>query len=126
MAEPPEIVVEVVGWDRIDSLPELLLFHSTAEGSFGGSVDFFGKPAIFWLEGWGAFMRFHRGDDEAPTQEVPVGKVPELPGPIIRRRLGSNGLVRFRRGAIFRIASNLRRVARPRRGAEGGVRSGNG
>ena len=71
MAEPPE-VVEVVGWDGIDPLPELPFFHSTAEDSFGGSLYIFGEPAIFWLEGWRAFMRFHRGDDEAPAQEVPV------------------------------------------------------
>ena len=53
------------------------------------------------------------------------GKVPELPGPILRRNLGSDGLVRVRRGAIFRIAGNHRRVTRRRDGAEGGVRSGN-
>ena len=70
--EPPEVVVEVVGWDGIDPLPELPLFHSTAEDSFGGSLYVFGEPAIFWLEGWRAFMRFHRDDDEAPTQEAPV------------------------------------------------------
>ena len=74
MADPPSPpeVVEVVGWDGIDPLPELPLFHSTAEDSFGGSLYIFGEPAIFWLEGWRAFMRFHRGDDEAPTQEAPV------------------------------------------------------
>ena len=55
-----------------------------------------------------------------------VGKVPELPGRILRRRLGSDGLVRVWRGAIVRIASNPRRVARPRGGAERGVRSANG
>ena len=70
--EPPAVVVEVVGWDGIDPLPELPLFHSTAEDSFGGSLYIFGEPAIFWLEGWRAFMRFHRDDDEAPTQEAPV------------------------------------------------------
>ena len=32
----------------------------------------FGEPALFWLEGWRAFMRFHRGDDKALTQEAPV------------------------------------------------------
>ena len=69
---PPEVVVEVVGWDVIDPLPELPLFHSTAEDSFGGSLYIFGDPALFWLEGWRAFMRFHRGDEEAPTQEAPV------------------------------------------------------
>ena len=69
---PPEFVVEVVGWDGIDPLPELPLFHSTAEDSFGGSLYIFGEPALFWLEGWRAFMRFHRGDEEAPTQEAPV------------------------------------------------------
>ena len=69
---PPEVVVEVVGWDGIDPLPELPLFHSTAEDSFGGSLYIFGEPAIFCLEGWRAFMRFHRVDDEAPTQEAPV------------------------------------------------------
>ena len=72
MAEPPEVVVEVVGWDGIDLLPELPLFHSTAEDSFGGSLSIFGEPAIFWSEGWRAFMRFQRGDDDAPTQEAPV------------------------------------------------------
>ena len=72
MADPPEVVVEVVGWDGIDPLPELPLFHSTAEVSFGGSLYIFWAPAIFWLEGWRAFMRFHRGDDEAQTQEAPV------------------------------------------------------
>ena len=75
MADPPsspEVVVEVVGWDGIGLLPELPLFHSTAEDSFGGSFYIFGEPAIFCLEGWWAFMRFHRGDDEAPTQEAPV------------------------------------------------------
>ena len=55
-----------------------------------------------------------------------VGKVPELPGPILRRKLGSDGLVRVRRGAIVRIAGNPGRVAWPRGGAEGGVHSGNG
>ena len=55
-----------------------------------------------------------------------VGKVPELPGPILRRKLGSDGLVQGRRGAIVRIACNTWRVARPRGGAEGGVRSGPG
>ena len=69
---PPEVVVDVVGWDGIDPLPELPLFHSTAKDSFGGFLYIFGEPAIFWLEGWRAFMRFHRGDDEAPTQEAPV------------------------------------------------------
>ena len=72
MADPPEVVVVVVRWDGIDPLPEIPLFHSTAEDSFGGSLYIFGEPAIFWLEGWRAFMRFHRGDDEAPTQEAPV------------------------------------------------------
>ena len=72
MAEPPEVVLEVVGWGRIDPLPELPLFHSTVEESFGGSLYIFGEPLIFWLEGWRAFMRFHRGDDEAPTQEASV------------------------------------------------------
>ena len=66
---PPEVVVEVVGWDGIDPLPELPQFHSTAEDSFGGSLYIFGKPAIFWLKGWRAF---HRGDDETPTQKAPV------------------------------------------------------
>ena len=69
---PPEVVVEVVGWDGIDPLPELPLFHCTAEDSFGGSLYIIGEPAIFCLEGCTAFMRFHRGDDEAPTQEAPV------------------------------------------------------
>ena len=55
-----------------------------------------------------------------------VGKVLELPGPTLRRKLGSDGLVRVRRGAIVRTAGNPGRVARPRGGAEGGVRSGNG
>ena len=72
MADPPEVVVEVVRWDGIDPVPKLPLFHSTAEDSFGGFLYIFGKPAIFWLEGLRAFMRFHRGDDEAPTQEAPV------------------------------------------------------
>ena len=62
----------MVGWDGIDPLPELRLFHSTADYSFGGSLYICGEPAIFWLEGWRAFLRFHRGDDEAPTQEAPV------------------------------------------------------
>ena len=52
MAEPPEVVVEVVGWDGIDPLPELPLFHSTGEDSFGGSLHIFGEPAIFCLEGF--------------------------------------------------------------------------
>ena len=69
---PPEVVVEVVGWDGIDPLPELPLFHSTAEDSFGGPLYIFGEPAIFWLEGWRASMRYHRGDGEAPVQEAPV------------------------------------------------------
>ena len=60
------------GWDGIDPLPELPLFHATAEDSFGGSLYIFGEPAIFWLEGWRASMRYHRGDDEAPVQEAPV------------------------------------------------------
>ena len=68
MAEPPEFVVEVVGMDGIDTLPELPLLHSTAEDSFGGSLYIFGEPAMFWLEGWRAFMRCHRGNDEAPVQ----------------------------------------------------------
>ena len=72
MAEPPEVAVEVVGWAGTDTLPELPLFHSTAEDSFGGSLYIFREPSIFWLDGWRAFMRFHRGDDEAPTQEAPV------------------------------------------------------
>ena len=72
MAELPEVVMEVVGWHGIDPLPELPLFHSTAEGSFGCSLYIFGEPAVFWLDGWRAFMRFQRGDDEAPTQEAPV------------------------------------------------------
>ena len=46
--------------------------NSTAEDSFGGSLYIFEEPALFWLEGWRAFMRFHRGDEEAPTQEAPV------------------------------------------------------
>ena len=69
---PPEVVVEVVGWDGIDPLPELPLFHATADDSFGGSLYIFGEPALFWLEGSRAFTRFHRGDEEAPTQEAPV------------------------------------------------------
>ena len=72
MAEPPEVVVELVGWDGIDPLPELSLLHSTAEDSIGGSLYIFEEPAIFWLEGWRAFMRYHRGDDEAPVQKAPV------------------------------------------------------
>ena len=47
MAEPPEFVVQMVGWDGIDPLPELPLFHSTAEVSFDGSLYIFGEPAIF-------------------------------------------------------------------------------
>ena len=70
--EHPSVVVEVVGWDGIDPLPELPLCHSTAEDSFGGSLYIFKEPAIFWLEGWRACMRFHRTDDEAPTQQAPV------------------------------------------------------
>ena len=69
---PPEVVVEVVGWNGIDPLPELPLFHSTAEDSFGGSLYIFGEPVIFWLESCRAFMWFHRGDDEAPSREAPV------------------------------------------------------
>ena len=72
IAEPPEVVLEVVGWDGIDPFPELPLFHSTMEGSFGGSLHIFEEPAIFCLEGWRAFMRYHRADDEAPVQEAPV------------------------------------------------------
>ena len=72
MAESPEVVVEVVGWDGIDPLPELPLFHSTAEDSFSGSLYVFGEIAIFWLEGWRAFMRYHGGNDEAPVQKAPV------------------------------------------------------
>ena len=52
--------------------------------------------------------------------------IQELPGPIIRRRLGSDDPVRVWRGAIVRVAGNPRRVVRPRGGAEGGIRSGNG
>ena len=70
--EPPEVVLEVVGWDGIDPLSEIPLFHFTVEDSFGGSLYIFGEPAIFWLEGWRAFMRYLRGDDEAPVQEAPV------------------------------------------------------
>ena len=40
---------EVVGWDGIDPLPELPLFHATADESFGGSLFIVGEPAIFWL-----------------------------------------------------------------------------
>ena len=69
---PPEVVVEVVGWDGIDPLPEFPLFHATVEDSFDGSLYIFGEPALFWLEGRMAFMRFHRVDDEAPTQQTPV------------------------------------------------------
>ena len=72
MAEPPPVVKEVVERDGIDPLPELPLFHATAEDSFGGSLYVFDKPAIPWLEGWRAFVRYHRGDDEVPVQEVPV------------------------------------------------------
>ena len=72
MAETREVVVDVVWWDGIDPLQELPLFHSTADDSFGGSLYIFEEPALFWLEGWRAFMKFHRGDDEAPTQEAPV------------------------------------------------------
>ena len=72
MTEPPEVVVDVVGWDGINPLPELSLFHSTAQDSFGSSLYIFGESAIFWFEGWRAFLRFHRGDDEAPVQEDPV------------------------------------------------------
>ena len=56
----------------INPHPELPLFHATAEDSFGGSLYVFGEPAIFWLEDWRAFMRYHRGEDEAPVQESPV------------------------------------------------------
>ena len=70
MAEPPEVVVEMVEWDGIDHRLELQLFHSTAEVPFGGSLCILGEPAIFWLEGWRAFMRYHRGDDEAPVREA--------------------------------------------------------
>ena len=59
--------MEVIGWDGIDPL-----FHATAEDSFGGSLYIFGEPAIFWLEGWIAFVKYHRGDDEVPVQEAPV------------------------------------------------------
>ena len=62
--------MEVVGWDGIDPLPEPLLFHAAAENSFGESLYISGEPAIFWLEGRRAFMRHHRGDDEAPVQEA--------------------------------------------------------
>ena len=72
MVEPPEVVVEGVGWDGIDPLPELPLFYSMAEDMFGGSLYIFGEPAIFWLEGSRAFMRYHRGDDEVPVQEALV------------------------------------------------------
>ena len=70
IAEPPEVVVDVVGWDGIDPLPELPLFHSTAEDSFGGSLYIFGEPAIFWFGGWRAFMKYHRGNDEAGVQDA--------------------------------------------------------
>ena len=72
MAKPPEVVVQVVGWYRIDPLPDFPVFQSTAEDSFGGSLYIFGEPAIFWLECWRAFMRYHRGVDETPVQEAPV------------------------------------------------------
>ena len=72
MAEPPPVVVEVVGWDGIDRLPELPLFQATAEDVFGGSHYIFGEPAIIWPECWRAFARYHRGDDEVPVQEAPV------------------------------------------------------
>ena len=126
MADPREVVVEVVGWDGIDPLPELPIFHSTAEDSFGGSLYIFGEPAIFWLEGWRAFMRFHRGDDEAPTQEARCWQDSGASWSDLRRGLGSDDLVRVRRGASVRVAGNPRRVAQPRGGSEGGVRSGNG
>ena len=41
MNEPPPVVVEVVGWDRIDPLQELPLLHATAEDSFSGSLYIF-------------------------------------------------------------------------------------
>ena len=126
MAEPPVVVVEVVGWDGKDPLPELPLFHSTAEVSFGGSLYIFTEPAIFWLEGWRAFMRYLRGDDETPIQETPL--LARFRSFLVRfwGKLGSNGLVRVRWGALVRTASNLRRVAQPHDGAEGGVCSGHG
>ena len=124
---PPEVVVEVVGWDRIDPLLELPLFHSTAEDSFGGSLYIFGEPALFWLEGWGGLHKVSPGIRRSTNTRGPgVGKIQELPVPVLRRGLGSYDLVRVRRGSTVCVAGNPRRVARPRRGAEGRVRSGNG
>ena len=71
MAELTPVIVEVVRWDGIDPLPELRLFHATAEESFGSSLLILGEPAIFLLESWRAFVRYHRGDD-VPIREAPV------------------------------------------------------
>ena len=126
-ADPPSVVVEVAGWDGIDPLPELPLFHSTAEDSFGGSLYNFKEPAFFWLEGWRAFMRFHRGDDEAPTQQAPVlARFRRF----LVRYYGENweAMVLSESGEVllFELRGNPRRVSRRRDEAEGGVRSGNG
>ena len=72
MAEPPPVVVEMVGWGGIDPLPELPLFHTTAEDSCAGPLYFFGEQAIFWPEGWRASVRYHWGDGEVPVQKTPV------------------------------------------------------
>ena len=72
MAEPPEVVMELVGWDGIDPLPELPLFHATAEDSFGGSIYIFGEPAVLCLEVWRAYSRYHGDDEETPVQEALV------------------------------------------------------
>ena len=72
MAEPPPVVVELVGWDGIDPLPDLPLFLATAVASFGGSLNIFDEAAVFWLEGWKSFVKYHRGDNDVPVQEAPV------------------------------------------------------
>ena len=55
------------------------------------------------------------------SRGLDVGMVPELPGPFLWRKLGSNGFVRVRLSATVRTASNPCRVAQPHNGAEGGV-----
>ena len=63
-----------------------------------------GSPA---LSGWkvgGPSWGFTRAMMKRQYKRPRWLEVPEIPGPILRRRLGSNGLVRVRRGAIVRIA----------------------
>ena len=71
-------------------------------------------------------MRFHQGDDEAPVQEAPVIGGSGDSWSDITEKTGKQWSCPSPPRCYCSNCGNLRLVAPPRGGAEGGVHSGNG